>query len=99
MCEEFDMELLTVDEASKVLRLKPSTVRSWLLKRRIPFVKLGSRVFIRKEDCLKLIQTNMVRPSIEKKHGNRTTLHSKIVLYLNGEFQSISGDVRDSVFC
>ncbi len=94
MREEIDMELLTVDEASKVLRLRPSTVRSWLLNRRIPFIKLGSRVFIRKNDCLELIQTNVVRPSIEKEmHGARMTLHSKIVLYLNEQFQRISGDV------
>ncbi len=51
-------ELLTVIEVSEVLRLKPSTVRSWLLKRRLPFVKLGSRVFIRKEDCLAVIQAD-----------------------------------------
>ncbi len=47
--------LLTVPEASEVLRLKPSTVRSWLLKRKIPFVKLGGRVFLRLEDCEAMI--------------------------------------------
>ncbi len=56
-------ELLTVTEASAVLRLKPSTVRSWLLKRRLPFVKLGSRVFIRQEDCLGLIEAGL-RPAL-----------------------------------
>jgi excisionase family DNA binding protein len=60
-------ELLTIPEASKVLRLKPSTVRSWLLKRRVPFVKLGSRVFIRLEDCLALIETGF-RPAIPMAH-------------------------------
>jgi excisionase family DNA binding protein len=55
-------ELLTVNEASEVLRLKPSTVRSWLLKRRVPFVKLGSRVFLRLEDCLALIEAGL-RPA------------------------------------
>jgi excisionase family DNA binding protein len=34
-----EAELLTVSEASAILRLKVSTVRSWLLKRRVPFVK------------------------------------------------------------
>lgn len=55
-------ELLTIPEASAVLRLKPSTVRSWLLKRRVPFVKLGSRVFIRTEDCMALIKAGL-RPA------------------------------------
>jgi excisionase family DNA binding protein len=49
-------ELLTVDEASEVLRLKPSTVRSWVLKRRVPFIKLGSRVFLRLGDLHALIE-------------------------------------------
>jgi len=52
-------ELLTVPEAAEVLRLRPSTLRSWVLKRRIPFVKLGSRVFVRMEDCLALIDAGL----------------------------------------
>jgi excisionase family DNA binding protein len=52
--------LLTVPEASDVLRLKPSTVRSWLLKRRIPFVKLGGRVFLRMGDCLAVIDAGVI---------------------------------------
>jgi excisionase family DNA binding protein len=57
-----NQNLLTVSEASDVLRLKPSTVRSWLLKRRVPFVKLGGRVFLRMEDCLALIEAGL-RPA------------------------------------
>ena len=56
-------ELLTVPEASEVLRLRPSTVRSWLLKRKVPFVKLGSRVFLRMEDCMALIEAGL-KPAI-----------------------------------
>lgn len=57
--EHHSIELLTVPEASEVLRLKPSTVRAWLLKRRLPFIKLGSRVFLRMEDCLALIEAGL----------------------------------------
>ena len=49
-------ELLTVDEASEVLRLKPSTVRSCVLKRRVPFIKLVSLVFLRLGDLHALIE-------------------------------------------
>ena len=45
-----DPGLLTVLEAAGILRLKPSTLRAWILKRRVPFVKLGSRVFLRRSD-------------------------------------------------
>jgi excisionase family DNA binding protein len=50
-----DIELLTLPEASVLLRLKLSTLRAWILKRRIPFVKLGGRVFIKRSDCEALI--------------------------------------------
>jgi excisionase family DNA binding protein len=68
--------LLTVPEASEVLRLKPSTVRSWILKRRLPFIKLGSRVFLRKEDCFAIIEAGLrlANPTgdMEGATGNQT---------------------------
>lgn len=54
-----NQNLLTIHEASEVLRLKPSTVRSWLLKRRVPFIKLGSRVFLRMADLQALIEAGL----------------------------------------
>ena len=59
-------ELLTVSEASAILRLKPSTIRSWLLKKKVTSVKLGGRVFIRNRDCLALIEAGVVpaKPSV-----------------------------------
>lgn len=57
-----NQNLLTVPEASEVLRLKPSTVRSWVLKRRLPFIKLGSRVFLRLADLHALIEAGL-RPA------------------------------------
>jgi excisionase family DNA binding protein len=50
-----ETELLTVPEAARLLRLQPSTIRSWILNRRLPFVKLGRLVRIRKADCTALI--------------------------------------------
>jgi excisionase family DNA binding protein len=52
--------LLTVCEAAGILRLKPSTVRAWILHRKIAHVKLGSRVFIRRSDCEALIAASLV---------------------------------------
>jgi len=34
-------------------------VRSWLLKRRVPFIKLGSRVFLRMADLQALIEAGL----------------------------------------
>jgi excisionase family DNA binding protein len=64
-----EAELLTVSEASAILRLKVSTVRSWLLKRRVPFVKLGGRVFLQRSDCLALIEASRI-PAQPKMYAN-----------------------------
>jgi excisionase family DNA binding protein len=49
--QEIGSELLTVTEAADCLRLKVSTIRAWVLRRRIPFIKLGGkRVFFRRAD-------------------------------------------------
>jgi excisionase family DNA binding protein len=42
-----ERELLDVKEAAARLRLKPTTIRAWILNRKIPFVKIGGRVLIR----------------------------------------------------
>lgn len=55
-----DKSLLTVAEASELLRLRPSTLREWIGKRKIPHVKLGGRVFIRRSDIDALIEDSVV---------------------------------------
>jgi excisionase family DNA binding protein len=55
-------ELLNVRETAEMLRMKESTIRSWILKRRIPFVRMGRRVFVRRSDAEQLIIDNIVRP-------------------------------------
>ena len=55
-------QLLDVSETAKLLRLKESTIRSWILKRRIAFVRLGRRVFMRRTDVEQMITANLVLP-------------------------------------
>jgi excisionase family DNA binding protein len=52
--------LLDVPEAANLLRLKQSTVRAWMLEKRLPYVKLGRRVFLRRSDLLGLISNSIV---------------------------------------
>lgn len=40
-------ELLTVPEVAALLRVRISTVRSWVLNKRIPYVKCGRILFDR----------------------------------------------------
>lgn len=54
-------DLLNVREAASMLRLQVSTIRAWVLQRRIPFVKLGGkRVFFRRADLEELVTASVV---------------------------------------
>ncbi len=53
-------ELLTVVEAADIVRLKPSTIRAWILHRKIAYVKLGGRVFLRRSDVEGLIEQGLI---------------------------------------
>ncbi len=57
---EPEQQLLLVPEAAKLLRVKPSTIRAWILKRRIQFVKIGGRVCVRRSDLDALILAGVV---------------------------------------
>jgi excisionase family DNA binding protein len=53
--------LLTVAETAAILRLSVSAIRSWVLHRRIPFVKIHNKaVRIRRADVDALIQKSLV---------------------------------------
>ncbi len=53
-------DLLNVEEAATVLHITVATMRSWILKSRVPYVKLGRRVFLRHSDLEKLIEQSVV---------------------------------------
>lgn len=48
--------LLTVTQAAELLQVSPRTIRGWLLKRRIAFIKLGRSVRIPRRELERLIQ-------------------------------------------
>jgi len=63
-------DLLTVSETAALLRLKVSTVRAWVLQRRVPFVKLGGkRVFFRRADLEALIAASVIPAANGKQMG------------------------------
>ncbi|HZU45290.1 MAG TPA: helix-turn-helix domain-containing protein [Terriglobales bacterium] len=55
-----DPGLLTIAEASSMLRLRPSTLRAWILGRRIPYCKVGRLVRLRRADVEALIAASVV---------------------------------------
>jgi|HubBroStandDraft_4_1064222.scaffolds.fasta_scaffold2590056_2 excisionase family DNA binding protein len=53
-------DLLTVPEAAAALRLKTSTMRAWILQRRIQYAKLGGKVTLRRTDVEDFIRKGLV---------------------------------------
>lgn len=55
-----DGGLLTIAEAASLLRLKPSTMRAWILRRKLAYCKVGRLVRIRRADVDALIASSVV---------------------------------------
>jgi excisionase family DNA binding protein len=53
-------ELMDLKEGSEFLRLSIYTLRSWIYANRIPYVRLGRRVLLRREDLEAFVKRNMV---------------------------------------
>lgn len=64
-------ELFTVEEAAKFLRHRPSTIRDWILHRKIPFVKCSRRVLLRRSDLDALITASLVAANSDRS-GDRS---------------------------
>jgi excisionase family DNA binding protein len=52
--------MLTVEQVAHELGLKESTIRAWLLKRKLAFVKLGRSVRIPRAEVDRLIRENTI---------------------------------------
>jgi excisionase family DNA binding protein len=53
-------KLITVVEAAALLGLKPSTIRAWLLRRKLPRVNCGRAVRVPAEAIADFIRQNTV---------------------------------------
>jgi len=57
MSEKPGAELITIQQAADALGLKPPTLRAWMSRRKIGFVRLGNRaVRIPKSEISRLIE-------------------------------------------
>jgi excisionase family DNA binding protein len=69
--------LLTVKEGAEFLHLQESTIRAWLLQKKLPHVKLGGRVFLRREDLGALLSASFVPAVSPGPHLRRTAVRRK----------------------
>jgi excisionase family DNA binding protein len=60
-------KLLSIKEAAEALALKPSTVRAWLLRRKLPRVSCGRAVRIPAEAVAQFIERNTIPAREERR--------------------------------
>lgn len=53
-------KLLSIQEASEILAVKPATIRAWLLRRKLPRVNCGRAVRIPAEAVAEFIERNTI---------------------------------------
>lgn len=53
-------ELLNLREGAKELKLSIHTLRAWIYQKRLPHVRLGRRVLLRKQDLEELVNKSVV---------------------------------------
>jgi excisionase family DNA binding protein len=53
-------DLLDVNEGAAYCHIKPSTMRSWILNKKVTYLKLGRRVFLRRSDLDAFIERGVV---------------------------------------
>ena len=58
-------ELLSYDEAARILRISESTLRKWTAARKIAFVRVGGRVRFRHQELDDYINSHIVRPETD----------------------------------
>ena len=62
----FNGDLLRIEEAAALLRLRPSTLRAWILRRKLAYCKVGRLVRIRRCDVDALLADSFV-PASERR--------------------------------
>ena len=59
-------ELLRIPDAARVLGIRQKTLRDWVWRRKITFIKVGKGIAFRPSDLREFIENNVVRRSDPK---------------------------------
>lgn len=59
-------DIMTISDAALFLRRKPSTIRSWVAAKSIPFYKRNGTVYFLKSDLLAWIKRGRIKTQLEQ---------------------------------
>src|SRR5213080_5118032 len=65
-------QFLSVEEAAEFLRLKPTTLYSWVSNDKIPYSKVGSRVLFEREALVEFVKTREGRRKKPREKDSQT---------------------------
>jgi len=57
------LNLLSLEEGAKELKISIHTLRSWTYQKRLPIVKLGRRVLMKREDLEAFVNKSVIEAS------------------------------------
>ena len=59
------LDLLTVPEAAAALRIKVSTLRAWILNRKIRFHKVGGKILFKRVELSRFVDKSTVPEGVK----------------------------------
>jgi excisionase family DNA binding protein len=65
---------LTIDDVAETMNLQPKTIRTWVSRREIPFVRVGHSIRFRPEVIDELIANGEVRARQRRRRTDARTL-------------------------
>lgn len=65
-------QFLSVEEAAEFLRLKPTTLYSWVSNDKIPYSKVGSRILFEREALVEFVKTREGRKKKSPEKDSQT---------------------------
>jgi excisionase family DNA binding protein len=75
----------TLEEAARMLKLHPQTVRRWIRQGKLPARRFGKQFRLRPEDIERFAQPTVSEPAQEADHFDRLALASMAELWDNEE--------------
>jgi|GEM_PF-4083191 len=67
-------QFLSVEEAAELLRLKPSTLYSWVSNDKIPYSKVGSRILFAREALVEFVKSREGRKKKPREKDSQTPI-------------------------
>lgn len=88
-------KMLTASEAAEMLGLRPATIRSWIWKRQIRYVKVSRSVRIPADEVQRMIESGTRPAMMTKRQGLVTLGGARMSAKADGSYERDPGSVAN----